>query len=62
MSILLATSLSWCASVCNFTNFGRLLTFMPSSCIVEGDVVVDGSFSIKSSLFDNIDLREMIEQ
>ena len=29
------------------------------NCIVEGDVVVDGTFSFKSSLFDKNDIRKM---
>ena len=29
------------------------------NCVVEGDVVVDGTFSFKSSLFDKIDIRKM---
>ncbi len=32
------------------------------NCIVEGDVVVDGMFSISTSLFDSMDLRKIIEE
>ena len=43
-------------SITNGEKFGGNFIW---NCIVEGDVVVDGTFSFQSSLFHNIDIRKM---